>query len=259
MVVMGPTMNILLAVLLLTGLYKFHFQKPAFEEQPARVGDVEADSPASQSGLKPGDLVVRLDGLQNPKWEDVEIKILTTVGEAMPLEIDREGKNPEHDPYAARGRAEPDRVCRLVPVCARSYRQGRAGASCEPGGANARRPDRGCRRAEGSVLAPCRLSAPVRQGEAGPTFNPPWRPEIPATLKPVLTDVMGEKRWRIGVYFSQRHDGEETGLGGVPSRQPSRTICGTASLGFDVLGKILTRRLSTRSLAGPIGIAQALG
>ena len=91
-VVMGPIMNILLAVLLLTGLYKFHFQKPAYEEQPARVGDVEADSPASQIGLTPGDLVVRLDSLQNPKWEDVEIKILTTVGEAMPLEVERDGK-----------------------------------------------------------------------------------------------------------------------------------------------------------------------
>ena len=54
--VMGPAMNILLAVLLLTGLYKFHFQKPAYLEQPARLGDVEADSPAARIGLMPGDL-----------------------------------------------------------------------------------------------------------------------------------------------------------------------------------------------------------
>src|SRR5271157_3987374 len=91
-VVMGPTMNILLAVLVLAGLYKFHFQKPVFEEQPARVGDVEADSPASQIGVKPGDLVVRLDNLQNPRWEELQIKILTTVGEAMPIEVERDGK-----------------------------------------------------------------------------------------------------------------------------------------------------------------------
>ena len=41
-VVMGPAMNVLLAVALLTGLYKFHFQRPAYLEQPARVGDVDA-------------------------------------------------------------------------------------------------------------------------------------------------------------------------------------------------------------------------
>ena len=29
---------------------------------------------------------------ENPKWEDIEIKILTTVGEAMPLEVERDGK-----------------------------------------------------------------------------------------------------------------------------------------------------------------------
>ena len=91
-VVMGPAMNILLAVLVLAGLYKFHFQKPAFEEQPARVGDVEADSPASQIGIKPGDLVVRLDNLQNPHWEELQMKIVTTVGEAMPVEVERDGR-----------------------------------------------------------------------------------------------------------------------------------------------------------------------
>src|ERR1019366_4496804 len=53
-VVMGPAMNVLLAVLLLTGLYKFHFQRPAYLEQPARVGDVDAGSPAAQAGIQAG-------------------------------------------------------------------------------------------------------------------------------------------------------------------------------------------------------------
>ena len=44
-VVMGPAMNVLLAVVLLTGLYKFHFQRPAYLEEPARIGDVEPGRP----------------------------------------------------------------------------------------------------------------------------------------------------------------------------------------------------------------------
>ena len=44
-VVMGPAMNVLLAVALLTGLYKFHFQRPAYLEQSARIGDVEPARP----------------------------------------------------------------------------------------------------------------------------------------------------------------------------------------------------------------------
>src|SRR5271169_5056342 len=90
-VVMGPAMNVLMAVVLLTGLYRFHFQRPAYLEQPARVGDVDAASPAAQANIHPGDLIRRLGDQQNPKWEDIDFKILTTVNEAIPLELERNG------------------------------------------------------------------------------------------------------------------------------------------------------------------------
>ena len=66
-VVMGPAMNVLLAVALLTGLYKFHFQRPAYLEQAARVGDVEAGSPAAQANIQPGDLILRLGNHGKPQ------------------------------------------------------------------------------------------------------------------------------------------------------------------------------------------------
>ena len=77
-VVMGPAMNVLLAVALLTGLYKFHFQRPAYLDQSARIGDVEAGSPAAQANIQPGDLILRLGNENNPKWEDVDLKVLTS-------------------------------------------------------------------------------------------------------------------------------------------------------------------------------------
>ncbi len=43
------------------------FQKPAYQEQPARVGDVEPDSPAAKAGIQAGDLIVRLDGIAEPQ------------------------------------------------------------------------------------------------------------------------------------------------------------------------------------------------
>jgi regulator of sigma E protease len=257
-VVMGPIMNILLALLLLTGLYKFHFQKPSYEEQPARVGDVEADSPASQIGLTPGDLMVRLDGLQNPKWEDVEIKILTTVGEAMPLEVGRDGKTlnmtltpraegPSRVGYAGLYPYAPGVVDKVEPGLPASHAGLLAGDQIV--GIDGRK-----------ILYWPRVFYLLQSGKGKPVELSILRDgrEFQATLTPVLTDVMGEKRWRIGVSFHNDMVVRQLPWGAAiaASLQDNLRNC---LAWFDVMGKILTRRLSTRSLAGPIGIAQLSG
>ena len=91
-VVMGPAMNVLLAIALLTGLYKFHFQRPAYLDQPATIGDVEPNSPASQAHIEPGDLILRLGTQEHPRWEDVDFRILTAVNETIPVELERHGQ-----------------------------------------------------------------------------------------------------------------------------------------------------------------------
>ena len=257
-VVMGPIMNILLALLLLTGLYKFHFQKPAFQEQPARVGDVEADSPASQIGLMPGDFVVRLDRLQNPKWEDVDIKILTTVGEAMPLEVERDGKTlnmtltpraqgPSRVGYAGLYPYAPGVVDKVEPGLPASHAGLIAGDQIV--GIDGRK-----------ILYWPRVFYLLQSGKGKPVQLSILRDgrEFRATLTPVLTDVMGEKRWRIGVTFHNDMVVRQLpwGTAIAASLQDNLRNC---LAWFDVMGKILTRRLSTRSLAGPIGIAQLSG
>src|SRR6476646_10410795 len=67
----GPAMNILLAIGLLTSVYMLHFEYPVFMYQPAVLGWVEDDSPASRLGLQAGDKIVRIDDVQNPTWEQV--------------------------------------------------------------------------------------------------------------------------------------------------------------------------------------------
>jgi regulator of sigma E protease len=256
--VMGPTMNVLLAVLLLAGLYRFHFQKPAYDEQPARLGDVEANSPASRIGLKPGDLVVRLDGLRNPRWEDVQLKILTSVGEALPLEVERDGKTLN---LALTPRAEgPDRVgdagwYPYAPGLIEKVEPGlpASQAGLMPGdqivGVDGR-----------EILYWPRVAYLLQSSKGKPVQLSILRGgrEFRATLTPVLTDVMGEKLWRIGISFHNNM---------IVRKLPWYSAL-TAALQdnlrnclatFDVLGKILTRRMSTRSLAGPIGIAQLSG
>jgi membrane-associated protease RseP (regulator of RpoE activity) len=39
-----------------------------------------------------GDLIVRFEGLQNPKWADLGDKILISVGEPATVDVERDGK-----------------------------------------------------------------------------------------------------------------------------------------------------------------------
>jgi regulator of sigma E protease len=257
-VVMGPVMNILLAIVVLTGLYRFHFQKPIYQEQPARVGAVEPDSPAANIGLRPGDLVVRLDGLRNPTWEDVEMKILTGVGEAMPLRVERDGKSldmtltpraegPNRVGYAGWYPYAPGIIDKIEPGLPASQAGLKSGDEIVA--------------VDGQKVLYWPNIALLLQSEKGkPVELSILRDgqESQTTMTPVLTEVMGEKRWRIGVSFHNEVIVRRLPLGAAfkASIQDNWRSCVAT---FDVLGKILTRRMSTRSLAGPIGIAQLSG
>jgi len=257
-VVMGPAMNVLLAVVLLTGLYKFHFQRPAYLEEPARIGDVDSGSPASQANIHPGDLILRLGDQQNPKWEDVEFKTLTSANENIPLELDRNGEivMTSIEPIAkGANRAGYVGWDPVAPGVLEGVESGlpASKAGLKPGdaivGINGRK-----------VLYFPSVAYTIQTGNGKPVTFDIRRAgkDLQVTVQPVFSEIMGEKRWRVGFWFQN---------GMVVRHLPWRRAF-SASLEdnarnclatFDVLGKIVTRRMSARSLSGPIGIAQLSG
>jgi len=257
-VVMGPAMNVLLAVLLLAGLYKFHFQRPAYLEQPARVGDVEVGSPAAQAGIQVGDLILRLGGQANPSWEDVQFRVFAAVDETIPVEVERDGRVIKS---SITPRAEgPNRIGSAgwypySPGIVETVEPGlpASKAGLKPGdeivGIDGRK----------IACAVC-VSYALQTGGGKPADLMILRAgkEFQVRVQPIYSEVLGEKRWRIGIAFPN----------GLVVRHLPWAQALAASLGdnarncratFDVLGKILTRRLSARSLSGPIGIAQISG
>jgi regulator of sigma E protease len=85
----GPTMNLVLAVALLTGVYMVHYQHPAYQNQHPTIGIVENGSPAQAAGLQPGDRIIRVGNQQNPTWQDVEMQIGLSPGHPVNLGIQR--------------------------------------------------------------------------------------------------------------------------------------------------------------------------
>ena len=87
--VAGPTMNVLLAVGIVTGVFMVHYSHDWYLDQPTRVGWVEENSPAAKAGLMPGDLITQIDGLSNPLWEDTRAKITISPQQALPITVQR--------------------------------------------------------------------------------------------------------------------------------------------------------------------------
>jgi regulator of sigma E protease len=82
--------------------------------------------------------------------------------------------------------------------------------------------------------------------------------EFPVHIKPFQTEAMGEKVWRIGVSFHGDTVVEKLSWAHALSASFRGNLHSTLNT-FDVLAKILARRMSPRSLTGPIGIAQISG
>jgi len=91
--VAGPTMNILLAVGIVTGVFMVHYSHDWYLDQPTRVGWVEENSPAAKAGLMPGDLITQIDGVSNPLWEDTKAKITISPQQPLPITLKRGDKS----------------------------------------------------------------------------------------------------------------------------------------------------------------------
>jgi regulator of sigma E protease len=90
--IMGPLMNIALAVVLMWVVLLRGADVPAFLDQPPVVGAVPTNSPAAKGGIKPGDRIVRVSGREVRDWEQLSIAIGTKPGREVPIELVRDGR-----------------------------------------------------------------------------------------------------------------------------------------------------------------------
>ena len=85
----GPAMNILLAVVLLTVVYMVHYEYPIYLDKAAVVQGVRRDSPAQQAGIQAGDRIIKIDGIENPTWEQVQPKVWLSPNQPLEITIQR--------------------------------------------------------------------------------------------------------------------------------------------------------------------------
>jgi regulator of sigma E protease len=90
--IMGPLMNLALAVVLLAVVLLQGAEVPSFEDKPVVVGRVEANSPAEGAGIRPGDLIVRVNDVDVPNWDRFSLNIGMRANRDVRLTFVRDGR-----------------------------------------------------------------------------------------------------------------------------------------------------------------------
>ena len=110
--VMGPVMNLALAVIVMAVVLYQGAQLPAFEDHPVVIGSFAEHSVAQAAGVLPGDRILRIDDKEVPSWKNYFLTIATRANRTVRLAIERDGKVIERQ---------------LVPVASGKYETGDIG------------------------------------------------------------------------------------------------------------------------------------
>jgi regulator of sigma E protease len=256
----GPTMNILLAIFLLTTVYMVHYEYPIYLDKLAVIDGVRPLSPAAQAGLQVGDRIVRIDNIQNPTWEQLEPRVWLSPNQPLTVSIQRGNQILEKT---------------IIPTAVTSSEVGSAGWFAEdPVVVGRVEPDLPA--AKAGIKEDDRIVAldgqPLHSIE-GVIESLQRTKEQPVDLtvmrsgqtlhfhiQPVLakTEDPKEKMYRLG--FSNKGEMRVTTLPFAKALRLSLTKNREYSLMILELAKKLVQgKISLRAVSGPIGIAQEAG
>jgi regulator of sigma E protease len=89
--IMGPLMNLGLAVILMAVVLMQGAQIPSYEDEPVLIGKIEAGSAAEQAGLRPGDIITAVGDEPVPDWDRFFLTIGTRADRDVQLRVLRDG------------------------------------------------------------------------------------------------------------------------------------------------------------------------
>jgi regulator of sigma E protease len=255
----GPFMNIVLAIVLLTCVYLVHFESPVYLDQPAVVGYVDPGSAAAKAGVQRGDRIIQIDGIHDPTWEQVGVRELLSPNQTLPFAVQRDGQLIQGS---------------VVPASITSSEIGSAGwfpnepvvvGDLEPNmpGAKVGLKERDkivsmdgqpvpsiqvmIERLQQTKDKPVQLEV-LRNGET-----------LHFTATPVLANAAsGEKHYRLGFKNSPETKVTSLSLPQAFSHSVADNKRYSVIL-LELVGKLVQRKVSLKTVSGPIGIAQQAG
>ncbi len=249
----GPLMNVLLAIALVMGLYMFAYPKEVDTTDPT-ITAIAPNSAAAQAGLQAGDKIVEISGKQDPNWEYVLTQEALNANHTIPVTVLRSGRRIS---------------THVTPRMDQKQGVGEAGWSGEldvqVGTVQKGSPAEAAGLQQGDVFMrvngqPVASAITIRQA----VFHSDGKPVQFQIVRrgemrtfSVAARATGDPKtpWLIGITF--RMPVQFVKLGAGPALVESlRFNRQNALMLFQVLGSLIERRVSTKSVSGPIGMSQ---
>jgi regulator of sigma E protease len=255
----GPAINIVLAVGLLTGLFMVHFPKVPNPHSPV-IGYLAPEGAAAKAGIKIGDQVLQVEYVTDPTWEQIAIKGATSPGHPLDVWVMRGGERlhipvtPKLEEKQGIGNAGWDQESEIEVVGVSKGMDGeRAGLQhgdilVSVNGQTLRSITR-LNEIESETNGAALDLAYSRHGQTQHV-----------TVKPMKKEAEGQSgaRWLIGLTLQPRVEIVKLSLPSALSESVRENIQNTQLI-IKSLEGIVQRKMSAKSLQGPIGIAQMSG
>jgi regulator of sigma E protease len=253
--IMGPAMNLLLAVVVMAAVLYQGAEAPAYEQQTPIVGTVMKDSAGERGGLRRGDRILTVDGREVENWEQFFIEVGTKASRETAIVVERDGRQ---------------ETLRVIPTPQTKYEVGEVGVLP-------------MMRPQVTEVTPGMPAerADLRRGDVIVAVDGQPNPEHEPLIARIKAS--GGKPLRLSIL----RDGQPREITVVPEGEPGSALIGVrinafefrmiqpglveafrlslkrnwewTKLIFRTLGGLFTRETSVRQLMGPVGIAELSG
>jgi regulator of sigma E protease len=252
--IMGPVMNIVLAVVVMAIVLAQGAEVPAYHDAPPVIGSVKTGSPAEKAGLRHGDRILTVNETPVPTWDKFDIEIGTKPNRDIDLSFLREGTTLSTTLHSsAEGKYEVGDIGvfpNAVPIVASLIK----GDVAEKAGLK-----------PGDLLLAVNGQAMTQPAQLTEAISKNADKEVDILVKrndqEMHINVTPEKRGdrgMIGIYFGQQTKSFKPGPLQAIQLSVQRNI-EFGGLIFKTLGGLFVGTTSPRQLMGPVAIAQLSG
>ncbi len=263
----GPAANFLLAILLMTAVYIGHNEVENYLSSPAVIDYIVANSMAAKAGLQHGDRILRFDSVANPSWDQVLERSVLNLNHTVPIVVQQEDGAQKETSLFLKSPSNPDDFSLgdvgLTPEIQKTPLKVAMVEADMPGAKAGLKS--GDEIVSVDVIHLHSLPSMVlylQQNGNKPVTLSILRNGTPTTVtvtphKTVGPD--GQPRYQIGFNTEPPPSHvERLSLPQAFSKAVSECVKESTML-MDVLRRVVTHRMSARTLSGPVGIARQTG